>query len=68
MPGSMLWPLLSMWLGFMLFYGAVLCTRVQAEVPAANHPRWSQARERRLGVHVRQAKRSTDTNSFARVM
>jgi heme exporter protein C len=32
MPGSMLWPLLSMWLGFMLFYGAVLCTRVQAEV------------------------------------
>jgi heme exporter protein C len=32
MPGSMLWPLLSMWLGFMLFYGAVLCTRVQGEV------------------------------------
>jgi heme exporter protein C len=32
MPGSMLWPLLSMWLGFMLFYGAVLCMRVQAEV------------------------------------
>ena len=32
MPGSMLWPLLSMGLGFMLFYGAVLCTRVQAEV------------------------------------
>jgi heme exporter protein C len=32
MPGSMLWPLLSMWLGFMLFYGAVLCTRLQAEV------------------------------------
>jgi heme exporter protein C len=32
MPGSMLWPLLSMWLGFMLFYGAVLCIRVQAEV------------------------------------
>ena len=32
MPGSMLWPLLSMWVGFMLFYGAVLCTRLQAEV------------------------------------
>jgi heme exporter protein C len=32
MPGSMLWPLLSMWLGFMLFYGAVLCMRLQAEV------------------------------------
>jgi heme exporter protein C len=32
MPGSMLWPLLSMWLGFMLFYGAVLCVRVQGEV------------------------------------
>ena len=32
MPGSMLWPLLSMWLGFMLFYGAVLCIRVQGEV------------------------------------
>jgi heme exporter protein C len=32
MPGSMLWPLLSMWLGFMLFYGAVLFTRLQAEV------------------------------------
>ena len=32
MPGSMLWPLLSMWLGFMLFYGAVLCIRLQAEV------------------------------------
>jgi heme exporter protein C len=32
MPGNMLWPLLSMWLGFMLFYGAVLCIRVQGEV------------------------------------
>jgi heme exporter protein C len=30
--GSMLWPLLSMWLGFMLFYGAVLCVRLQGEV------------------------------------
>jgi heme exporter protein C len=29
---SMLWPLLSMSLGFMLFFGAVLCTRLQAEV------------------------------------
>jgi heme exporter protein C len=29
---SMLWPLLSMALGFMLFYGAVLCTRLQGEV------------------------------------
>src|ERR1700761_2827857 len=32
MPGSMLWPLLAMMLGFMLFYGAVLCVRVQGEV------------------------------------
>src|SRR4030088_1695764 len=32
MPGSMLWPLLSMLLGFMLFYGAVLCIRVRGEV------------------------------------
>jgi heme exporter protein C len=32
MPGSMLWPLLSMWLGFMLFYAAVLCIRLQGEV------------------------------------
>lgn len=32
MPGSMLWPLLSMLLGFMLFYGAVLCTRLRGEV------------------------------------
>jgi heme exporter protein C len=32
MPGSMLWPLLSMLLGFTLFYGAVLCIRVQGEV------------------------------------
>jgi heme exporter protein C len=29
---SMLWPLLSMLLGFTLFYGAVLCTRLQGEV------------------------------------
>lgn len=29
---SMLWPLLSMALGFMLFYGAVLCVRVRGEV------------------------------------
>src|ERR1700676_99993 len=29
---SMLWPLLSMALGFMLFYGAVLCIRLQGEV------------------------------------
>jgi heme exporter protein C len=29
---SMLWPLLSMALGFMLFYGAVLCMRLQGEV------------------------------------
>ena len=32
MPGSMLWPLLSMLLGFMLFYGAVLCLRLRGEV------------------------------------
>jgi heme exporter protein C len=32
MPGSMLWPLLSMLLGFMLFYGAVLCVRLRGEV------------------------------------
>src|SRR6202140_5452342 len=32
MPGSMLWPLLSMLLGFMLFYGGVLCIRLQGEV------------------------------------
>ncbi len=32
MPGSMLWPLLSMPLGFMLFFGAVLCMRLQGEV------------------------------------
>jgi heme exporter protein C len=32
MPGSMLWPLLSMLLGFMLFYGGVLCMRIQGEV------------------------------------
>ena len=29
---SMLWPLLSMGVGFMLFYGAVLCMRLQGEV------------------------------------
>ncbi|MGB6354468.1 MAG: heme ABC transporter permease [Steroidobacteraceae bacterium] len=32
MPASMWWPLLSMFLGFMLFYGAVLCIRLQGEV------------------------------------
>ncbi len=32
MPGSMLWPLLSMMLGFMLFYAAVLSMRVRGEV------------------------------------
>jgi heme exporter protein C len=32
MADSMLWPLLSMLLGFTLFYGAVLCIRVQGEV------------------------------------
>ncbi len=32
MPGSMLLPLLSMTLGFMLFYGAVLCFRLRGEV------------------------------------
>jgi heme exporter protein C len=32
MPGSMLWPLLTMFLGFMLFYGAVLCIRLRGEV------------------------------------
>jgi heme exporter protein C len=32
MAASMLWPLLSMGLGFMLFYGAVLCMRLQGEV------------------------------------
>jgi heme exporter protein C len=30
--GSMLWPLLSMLLGFMLFYGAVLCMRLRGEI------------------------------------
>jgi heme exporter protein C len=29
---SMLWPLLSMFVGFMLFFGAVLCLRLQAEI------------------------------------
>jgi heme exporter protein C len=32
MDARMLWPLLSMALGFMLFYGGVLCMRLQAEV------------------------------------
>src|ERR1700739_2829161 len=32
MPGSMLWPLLAMLLGFMCFYGAVLCMRLRGEV------------------------------------
>jgi heme exporter protein C len=32
MPGSMLWPLLSMLLGFMCFYGAVVCIRLRGEV------------------------------------
>jgi heme exporter protein C len=32
MPGSMLWPLLSMLLGFMCFYGAVLCMRLRGEI------------------------------------
>jgi heme exporter protein C len=32
MVGSMLWPLLSMFLGFMLFHSAVLCMRLQGEV------------------------------------
>ena len=32
MDSSMLWPLLSMFLGFMLFYGGVLCVRLQGEI------------------------------------
>lgn len=32
MPISMLWPLLSMLLGFMCFYGAVVCIRLRGEV------------------------------------
>ena len=32
MPGSMLWPLLAMLLGFSMFYGAVLCMRLRGEV------------------------------------
>jgi len=32
MVGSMLWPLLSMFLGFMGFFGAVLCMRLRGEV------------------------------------
>jgi heme exporter protein C len=32
MAGSMLWPLLTMLLGFMCFYGAVVCMRLRGEV------------------------------------
>jgi heme exporter protein C len=32
MPGSMLWPLLTMLLGFTCFYGAVVCMRLRGEV------------------------------------
>jgi heme exporter protein C len=32
MPMSMLWPLLTMLLGFMCFYGAVVCMRLRGEV------------------------------------
>jgi heme exporter protein C len=32
MPGSMLWPLLAMLLGFALFFGAVLCMRLRGEI------------------------------------
>jgi heme exporter protein C len=32
MPGSMLWPLYTSLLGFMLFFAAVLCLRLQGEV------------------------------------
>jgi len=32
MPASMLWPLLMMLLGFMCFYGAVVCMRLRGEV------------------------------------
>jgi heme exporter protein C len=32
MPGSMLWPLLAMMVGFMCFFGAVLCMRLRGEV------------------------------------
>jgi len=32
MPVSMLWPLLCMFVGFMCFYGAVLCMRLRGEV------------------------------------
>jgi heme exporter protein C len=45
---SMLWPLLSMFLGFMLFYAAVLCIRLRAEV----------LRRERQAVWVREAIRS----------
>jgi heme exporter protein C len=30
--GSMIWPLLVMLLGFLLYFGAVLCTRVRSEI------------------------------------
>src|SRR5271166_4832039 len=32
MPGSMLWPLLAMMVGFMCFFGAVLCMRLRGEI------------------------------------
>src|ERR1022692_1089076 len=32
MPGSMLWPLLAMFFGFMLFFGAMLCMRLRGDV------------------------------------
>jgi heme exporter protein C len=32
MPGSMLWPLLAMFMGYMLFFFGVLCMRVRAEI------------------------------------
>jgi heme exporter protein C len=50
MPASMLLPLLSMLLGFMLFYGAVLCMRLQGEV--LNRER--QAKWVREAIKVRQ--------------
>jgi heme exporter protein C len=50
MPASMLLPLLSMLLGFMFFYGAVLCMRLQGEV--LNRER--QAKWVREAIKVRQ--------------
>jgi heme exporter protein C len=32
MAGDMLWPLLAMLLGFTLYYGAILLTRLRAEI------------------------------------